>query len=229
MNAFLSDQRTVVAVGIGVLLVTGVAGVGVLGAQASWSTSRAPTVDGPPGVQSEGNESGATVTPNQTIEAMNAAENETNGTVVGAQLAGRGNGGLEQSTFVYELDVLTGNGTQLLAEVYAENATVIGVESANESDGVLGDLFGSDDELPDDARNLSSLRPATEAVRLAVNETGADRANRTVTEVSLGSRNDTRVYTVTLLEQNGDQREVVVAADEGEGGVVTTDPQNGMG
>jgi uncharacterized membrane protein YkoI len=155
---------------------------------------------------------------------MQTVENQTNGTVIGAQLSGQGNGGLERSTFVYEFDVLADNGTRLVAEVYAENATVIGVETANESGGFLEDLFGSDEEATDEARNASSLSSAAEAVKLAVNETDTERANQIITEVKLGSQNETLVYTVTMFDPEGEPREVVVAAEKSSDGVVTTDP-----
>lgn len=227
MNAFTRTRQTAVAVGIGVLLLVGSVGVGAL--NAGPSSPVRPTIasvaDGGVATQNQSEDNASAVPPNRTTEAMRAVENRTNGTVVGAQLRGEGSGELQRSTFVYELDVLAANGTLLTAEVYAENATVIGVETANQS-GVLGDLFGSDDGVPDAARNASSLRSAAEVVGLAVNETDSARTNETVTEVELGTRNGSLVYTVTLLSPGGEPREIVVAARRGTGGVVTTDPQN---
>ncbi|NEU55956.1 hypothetical protein [Halorussus sp. MSC15.2] len=146
--------------------------------------------------------------------------------MVGARLRGEGGGELQRSTFVYEIDALAANGTLLTVEVYAGNATVIDTTRANESGGILGDLFGSNDGVPDEARNTSSLRSAAEAVGLAVNQTESDPANQTVTEVKLGTRNDSLVYTVTLFAPGGEPREIVVAAKKGGDAVVTTDPQS---
>ncbi|WP_137284961.1 PepSY domain-containing protein [Halorussus salinisoli] len=234
MNTFTIARPTVVAVGIGILLVVGAVGGGAVGVEAldaeqnsTVKQTTAATAGGAVAVQNESDGNDSTVPPNQTVEAMRAVENRTNGTVVGARLRGEEDAELEAAVFVYELDVLTANGTSLVAEVYAGNATVIGVEEANESDGVLGDLFESDDGVPDEARNASSLRSATEAVRLAVNETEAERANQTVTAVELGTRDDAPVYTVTLFESGGEPREIVVSAERGaDDDIVTTDPES---
>lgn len=225
MNPFTSNRSVAVAVGVGLVVggLLAVVAAGTLGVAATTQHTVGVT-DGAVEAQ-ETSENESVVAPNQTVEAMRAAENRTNGTVVGAQLGGQGDSGFGQSKFVYEFDVLADNGTYLVAEVHATNATVIGVEAGNESDSFLDDVFGSEGGVPDEARNASSLRSAADAVELAVNETEAQRANQSVTEVRLGSQNDTLVYTVSLLEPGGEPREIVVAANESEGGIVTTDPQ----
>lgn len=226
MNAQILTRWTVVAVGF-IVVIGGVGGAfGAPGMDTSATTQQTSATNEVVEAQSDENESG--IPPNQTIKAMQAAENETNGTVIGATLSGQENGGLERSTFVYEFDVLAENETRLVAEVYAENATVIGVEAANESDGFLDDLFASeegvtDEDATDEARKTSSLLSATEAVERAVNETDAEPMNQTVTEVKLGSQNDTLVYTVTMFEPGGEPIEVVVGAQNDSEGVVTTD------
>lgn len=229
MSAFTIRRSTFAAVGVSVLLVVGaVTGAAVGGAafdaEASGATPQSDAAaDSIIDAQDE-SDNNTTVPANQTVESMRAVENQTNGTVVGARLSGEGDGELTRSTFVYEFDVLADNGTRLVAEVYAGNQTVIGVEASNESDGFLSDLFGSDEGVPDEARNVSSLRSGIEAVQIAVNETETDRANVTVTDLTLGTRNESLVYTVTLFEQGGEPREIVVAAEKGADGVVTTDP-----
>jgi uncharacterized membrane protein YkoI len=229
MSAFTIRRSTFVAVGVSVLLVVGAVAGGTVGtafeAEASGATPQSDAAaDRIIDVQEESDDNNTTVPANQTVESMRAVENRTNGTVVGARLSGDGNGELTRSTFVYEFDVLADNGTRLVPEVYAGNQTVIGVEASNESDGFLSDLFGSDEGVPDEARNLSSLRSGIEAVQIAVNETENDPANVTVTKVTLGRQNDSLAYTVTLFEQGGEPREIVVAAEKGTDGVVTTDP-----
>lgn len=228
MKAFTITHSTALAVGIAILLVASTVGGG-----ATFHTEPSSTVerttpaaaDGAVALQNE-SDNASTVPSNQTIEAIRTAENRTNGTVVGARLRGVGDGELQRSTFVYQFDALAANGTLLTVEVYAENATVISTTQANESGDILGDLFGSNDGVPDEARNTSSLRSAAEAVRLAVNQTESDPANQTVTEVKLGTRNDSLVYTVTLFAPGGKPREIVVAANNGTDGIVTTDPQS---
>ncbi|WP_128476342.1 hypothetical protein [Halorussus pelagicus] len=233
MSAFIIRRSTFVAVGLGVLLVVGAVAGGVVagafdaGASDETLQPDADTADravGAVGLQNESDGNDTTVSPNQTFDAMRTVENRTNGTVVGARLTGEGNSELAQSTFVYELNVLAANGTRLVAEVYASNQTVIGVEASNESDGFFDDLLGSDDGVPDEARNASSLRSGIEAVRVALNETEAAPENSSVTKLALGTRDDSLVYTVTILEPGGESREIVVAATKGADGVVTTDP-----
>lgn len=224
MNPVTTARWTVVAVGLAVV----VGGVGALGADASAPTPRTPATD--EAVEAQGSQNDSAISPNQTIEAIRAVENRTNGTVIGAELRGQGSE-LDRSTFAYELDVLADNQTRLVAEVYAGNASVIGVETANESDGLLDDLLSSDEgatdgEATDAARNASSLRSAAAAVEIAANQTDAERSNLTVTGVALGSRNDTLVYNVTMLEAGGEPREIVVSAERDSGGVVTTDPED---
>lgn len=224
-------RSKIVLVGIAVLLVVGTIGVEALDGRAS-DTSQQTAVDdgkavtvGEAELQNESDENESSVPPNRTIEAFEATENQTNGTVIGARLRGKEDAELGSTQFVYELDVLAANGTHFVAELYAANATVIGVESANDSDGFFENLFGSDDGVPEKARNVSELRSATDAVRLAANETEAERANQTVTEVKLDVQNETLVYRVSLVDADGEPHEVIVAADEDEGDIVTTDPK----
>lgn len=231
----LSRRSKIVSVGIGILLVVGAIGVGAVDGRASDTGPHPAVGDGEANtdgeaatvgvveLQNESSENESAVPPNRTIEALRATENQTNGTVIGARLKGEETAELGSAEFAYELDVLAANGSHLVAEVYAANATVIGVESANDSDGFFEDLFGSDDGVPEEARNANELRSATEAVRLAANETEAERANQTVTEVKLDVQNETLVYRVTLVDADGEPHEVLVAANEG--GVVTTGPQ----
>lgn len=218
-------QSAVVLVGIGVLLVAGAVGWGAIGAESSGGAVPAPDGDGPTELQNESDGNESVITSNQTVEALLAAENRTNGTVFEARLSGEPGGGLNESAFVYELDVLAENGSHLVVQVYAANATVIGFEPANDSDGVFAEIFGSSDDVPEGARDASELRSAAEALRLAVNETGPDTENLTVTQVMLETRDDELLYRVQQFDPGGERREVLVAATgEGEE-VVTTDPE----
>ena len=235
-----------VLVGVVVLLVAGAVGWGPIGTQSSGADSPTAAGDERADLQNEsdGNENGndgdengsdgnqnesggneSVITPNQTIEALEAVENQTNGTVFRARLSGEPGSDLDESEFVYELDVLAENGTHLVAEVYAANATVVGVESANDSDGIFADLFGSSDDVPDAVREADDLRSATDAVRLAVNETGAEESNRTITQVVLETHEESPVYRIQQFDPSGNPQEILVAAT-GDDGVVTTDPQS---
>jgi uncharacterized membrane protein YkoI len=228
MNTVTIARWTVVAVGF-VVVVGGVGvALGGFGTDASVSPPQTAADDEAVEAQNESEENESVIESNKTIEAMRTAENQTNGTVIGAQLSGQGAGGLERSTFVYEFDVLADNGTRLVAEVYAENATVIGVKATNESDGFLNDIFGSDEgatdgESAEEARNASSLLSAAEAVELAANETEAERRNQTATEVRLSPMNESLVYNVTMIEPGGESRVVIVSAENKSEGVITTE------
>lgn len=224
MGVSPTRQSAVVLVAIGVLLVGGAVAWGVIGAESSGPGAPTAADDERAEQQNESDGNESVITSNQTVEAFQAVENRTNGTVFGARLSGEMSGDLDQSEFVYELDVLAENGSHLVAEVYAANATVAGVESTNDSDGFFANLFRSSDDVPDEARNTDELRSATDAVRLAANET--DGENQTVTRVVLETRNDTLVYRVQQFESGGDRREVIVAATGDEDDVVTTDPQS---
>ena len=226
MNTVTTARWTIIAIGF-VVVVGGVGvSLGGFGTDASVSTPQTAADDEAAETQNESEES--VIEPNKTIEAMRTAENRTNGTVIGAQLSGQGAGGLERSTFVYEFDVLADNGTPLVAEVYADNATVIGVKATNESDGFLNDIFGSDEgatggESTEEARNVSSLLSAAEAVELAANETEAERRNQTTTEVRLSPMNESLVYNVTMIEPGGESRVVIISAENKSEGVITTE------
>lgn len=224
--------------GIVVALVVGTVGVGAvvggpIGAEPTDDAPQAGTVGeseaeksgaGDSSVrQDESDGNGSVITPNETIESLQAVENRTNGTVFRARLSGEPGNDLDRSEFVYELDVLAPNGSHIVAEVYAANATVISVEPANASDGFFTDLFGESDDVPGEVREAGDLRSATDAIRLAVDETDAAAENRTVTQVVLETQNETLVYRVQQFDPSGDPQEVVVAAESDADDAVTTD------
>jgi uncharacterized membrane protein YkoI len=202
-------------------------------------------VAGTSAVQAEDDEQAAVVS---IVETMEAAENETRGTVVGAEregdfgiLEGAGEGtpaGVEETppgaeggtvdpddlrSLQYSVDVLLDNGTQLDVSVNAANGSVVEVSEVGE--GFLADIFGQDD-VPDRPLNLSAMRSAIDAVELAQNETGA---TETVTEVRLNERDDIEgrdellVYEVQLETAEGERTTVLVAAFEAEGDVIETE------
>lgn len=233
----LSKKVFAIAV-VGVLLV----GV-VSGTVASVAASPAPanSVQDETATETQ-EESGAESQVVSIVEAMEAAQNETNGTAVGAEQQGdfsvlQGGGaetpaGADESpagaegdlsSLQYNVDVLLDNGTQLEVAVNAANGSVVDVSEADE--GFLAGIFGEDD-VPDRPLNLSAMYTASEAVELAQNETGDDA---TVTAVNLNERediaeregvNETLVYEVQMTRGEGEEITVVVAAFEAEGGVI---------
>lgn len=221
-----SGKSNVAALGVGAVVVLAVVGGVAVGS--------ATTAGGPTG-EADGNAVGAqdgskpAVSINQTVQAMEVAQNRTNGTVVGTQLKKEGNTALDEGNLVYEVDVLQADGTHLSVDVDAANGTVIGVESEGKSKEFFESVFGNQDEVPDESLDVSTLRPATDAVQIAVNNTQSDEptGRRTVTEVELEFQNDTLVYEVELEDVDGERRDVVVHAKKGQGGVITTEPQEG--
>jgi hypothetical protein len=233
-GASFTRRSAVVLVGIGVLLVAGAVGWGAIGTESTGAESTdvetetagaesAELQDEGDGNETDGNAS--VISSNQTIDSLRAVENRTNGTVFRARLSGEPSSDLDESEFVYELDVLAENGTHLVVEVYAANTTVIAVTPANDSEGFFADLFGSSDDVPDEVREADDLRSATDAVRLAMNETDAAAENRTITQVVLATQNETLVYSIQQFDPSGEPQEIIVAATGDGDDAVTTDPK----
>jgi hypothetical protein len=105
------------------------------------------------------------------------------------------------------------------------NTTVIAVTPANDSEGFFADLFGSSDDVPDEVREADDLRSATDAVRLAMNETDAAAENRTITQVVLATQNEKLVYSIQQFDPSGEPQEIIVAATGDGDDAVTTDPK----
>lgn len=174
----------------------------------------------------DGNETTEEGQQNETIpitEALNAAAEETNGTVVGAQL-GSGDGGIlggggDQS--VYTVDSLLDNGTHIETQVNATNGSVVSSEQAD--DGFLEGVFG-EDNVPEDPVNLSAIYNATEAVELAQNETDQ---NGTVTQVTLATGDDNENLTYEVQMAGPDDQETTVVVDAMQDGEGVIDVQNG--
>lgn len=215
----VTGRRTLWVVGVGVLLALGALG-GVAGGDSAAGVDGQPetTGDGVAAVQEENNTTNVTV---PIVDALGAAENETNGTAVGARLTRKGSiTDLERPTRVYEVDVLTGNGTHFVVDVNATNGTVHAVAPAENETGFFESLFEDETGVPDERVDLDAIRSGSEAVELARNETGT---NRTVTEVALESRNGTLVYTVETVTGEGARSTVVVAANPDDGDVLETE------
>lgn len=225
---------------VGVLGVAGV-GPGVVADAASVGDSSDEPTDAGPAQQNangttteagEGNgttESGeANATTNVTIpvtEAMSTAQNETAGIAVGAELTRDTNvTDLERPTMVYEVDVLLDNNSVVAVDVNATDGSVREVRRTGNDTGLLEGLLGGDDGVPRKQANASSIRSAVEAVELLRNQTGV---NATVTTVELGEQDGQLRYTVETVSAEGIQSTAVIAANPDEGGVLTTQADEG--
>lgn len=231
-----ASGREFLSVGVGVLLVLSALGGVAQGSVASNADASVDSaVDGSPlAVQDGGNnttQEGVNNTTDVTISivrAMETAQNETNGTSVGAELKQKGNvTELERPSRVYEVDVLAANGTHFVVDVNATDGSVRQVQMSDNETGFFEGLFGDDEEeVPDRNVNLSEIRSGGEAVALVQNET---EDNRTVTTVGLTSRNGTLVYDIELVTEEGARSTVSVAADPAEGGVLSNETTEGDG
>lgn len=222
----------ILPVGVGVLLVLSALGGVAQGSVASNADASVDSaVDGSPlAVQDGANnttvQQGVNNTTDVTISivrAMETAQNETNGTSVGAELKRKGNvTDLERPSRVYEVDVLAANGTHFVVDVNATDGSVRQAQTSDNETGFFEGLLGNDDEdeVVDRNVNLSEIRSGGEAVEVAQNET---EDNRTVTTVELTSRNETLVYDIELVTEEGARSTVSVAADPADGDVLSNE------
>lgn len=217
-----ASRGEVLSVGVGVLLVLSALGGVSQGSVASTAEASAgPAVDGPPFAVQEGENDTSNVTI-PIVGAMETAQNETNGTSVGAELRRKGNlTELERPSLVYEVDVLAANGTHFVVDVNATDGSVRQVQMSDNETGFFENLLGDDEgEVPDRNVDLSAIRSGGDAVALIQNETDG---NRTVATVELTSRNGTLVYDVELVTEEGARSTVSVAANPAEGGVLSNE------
>lgn len=175
------------------------------------------------------------------LEAMETAQNETNGTAVGVQREQVGEGG--DAVAVYAVKVVKGNQTQddraqneqiiLTVRVNATNGSVLGTETETGEGGLFEGDEDAEDVAVSDTLNLSTLRSAVNATRIATN--GSAQDNLTIHGVSLelrdletGNASTTAlVYVVDVENVNGGRANVIVSARKGREGVITVEPQQG--
>ena len=216
------NQQELLALGVGILLILGVVGIAhntdAVSIVDSPHEESSPETSGDRGAVATEGDSATNVTVS-AVQAMRTAQNETGGTAVGIQLKQVGNAtDLERPVQAYEVDVLTGNRTHDVVDIYASNGTVRRVVAEENETESLENLFEDEDEVPDERPNATAIRSGIEAVQLAWNETGS---KRTVAEVELNPRNETLVYSVDLVTTEGSRSTVVVAAYPSEGGVLS--------
>lgn len=216
----LTSDRGLLTVGLVVLLaLSALSGVPLSSSAPSADASARPAGDGPASVQEgENNTTNVTIS---VVRAMETARNETNGTPIGAELTRKGNvTDLERPSRVYEVDVLSTNGTRFLVDVNATDGSVVRVQTPDDETGFFEGLFGDEDGVQDRDVNVTEIRSGIEAVQLVHNETGD---NRTVTQVELTSRNETLVYEVNVVTEEGARPSILVAAKPSEGGVLSNE------
>lgn len=221
----LTETGIARTLGLGTLLVVGavvVAGVGAADTSVGSGDARtsvgAPPTDAGVAQQETNNTTNVTV---DVAEAMETAENETNGTAVGASLVRKGDvTDLERPTRVYEVDVLLPNETYALVDVNATDGALQQTRVQGNETGILEGVFGDDDELPSERPDPGAIRSGIEAVELVRNETGE---NGTITAVELNADGDRLQYVVEVVSSEGIRSTVIIAADPDEGGILTTD------
>lgn len=213
------NRKELLAVGVGLVLILGVAGVANV--MESVSITERPYES-----HSEASDNGASEATNATvpvIQAMRTAQREAGGTAVEARL-----GQTEYTdepgrpVQVYEVSVLNGSGSATVVDINAENGTVLGRHPAeNQSDGWQS-LFGNETsgEAPSRQLNLDAIRSGPEAIQLVREQSNV---NRTVTQVQVGVRNGTVVYNVQMVTEAGGRSTVTVAAYPDQGGVLSNE------
>lgn len=212
------NRKELLAVGVGLVLIFGVAGVA--------SVTESVSITERP-YESKGNATGQrdSGTMNATVSVMRAmqmAQNETDGIAVETRLRQERNvSGSERPVQIYEVMVLNGSGSPTIVDVSAANGTILRRYPAESRSDDWRSLLEnqSSGETPNQRLNLDAIRSGQEAVQLARSE---GNANMTVTEVVLGSRNGTVVYNVRMVTKTGARSTVVVAAYPDEGGVLST-------
>lgn len=209
------NRQELLAVGLGLVLIFGVAGVANV-------TDSVSITERP--YESHGEASGGNGATNATIpvvEAMRTAQNQTDGIAIEARLGQETNtNGSERPARIYEVSVVNGSGPPTVVVVSAENGTVLGTHPATNQSDAWRSLLGNqtDNATPSRQLNLDAVRSGPEAVRLARGESGM---NNTVTEVRLESRNGTAVYNVRMVTETGGRSTVIVAAYPERGGVLS--------
>jgi len=159
------------------------------------------------------------------VDAMETAQNETNGTAVGAELGRDTNvTDLERPTRIYRIDVLLPNDTIFVVDVNATDGSVREVRQSENESGLFEGLFGGDEGVPTKQAEASSIRSAIEGVELLRNGTGE---NATVTSVALSEQDGQLRYTIETVSADGIQSTAVVAATPEEGGILTTEAEGG--
>lgn len=220
-----TSDRGLLPVGLGLLLVlSALSGVPLSSATVSADVVAEPADVDPISVQEgENNTTNVTIS---IVQAMESAQNETNRTAIGAELTRDGNvSDLERPTRVYRVDVLAANGTHVIVDVNASDGSVGRVQTPENDTGFFEGLFEDEDEgeeVQNRDVNVTDIRSGVEAAQLVINETDE---NRTITKVELTSQNETLVYEVSVVTEEGAQPSILVAAKPSEGDIIANETE----
>ena len=140
-------------------------------------------------------------------EAINAALEKVPGTVEEVELED------EKGTIVYEIELVSTDGTEHEVKVDAQTGEVLKVEA-------------DDDENEEDAQNQAELAKQAKITEDEAINAALEKVPGTVNEIELEVENGTVVYEIEVLSTDGTEQEVKVDAQTGEVLKVEADDEN---
>ena len=131
-------------------------------------------------------------------EAINAALEKVPGTVGEVELED------EKGTIVYEIELVSTDGTEHEVEVDAQTGEVLKVEADD------------DENEEEDSQNQDKLAKQAKITEDEAINTALEKVPGTVNEIELEVENGTVVYEIEVLSTDGTEQEVIVDAQTGE-------------
>ena len=131
-------------------------------------------------------------------EAINAALEKVPGTVEEVELED------EKGTIVYEIELVSTDGTEHEVEVDAQTGEVLKVEADD------------DENEEEDSQNQAKLAKQAKITEDEAINTALEKVPGTVNEIELEVENGTVVYEIKVLSTDGTEQEVKVDAQTGE-------------
>ena len=132
-------------------------------------------------------------------EAINAALEKVPGTVEEVELED------EKGTIVYEIELVSTDGTEHEVEVDAQTGEVLKVEADDD-----------DENEEEDSQNQAKLAKQAKITEDEAINTALEKVPGTVNEIELEVENGTVVYEIEVLSTDGTEQEVKVDAQTGE-------------
>ena len=133
-------------------------------------------------------------------EAINAALEKVPGTVEEVELED------EKGTIVYEIELVSTDGTEHEVEVDAQTGEVLKVEADDDDE----------ENEEEDSQNQAELAKQAKITEDEAINTALEKVPGTVNEVELEDENGTMVYEIEVLSTDGTEQEVKVDAQTGE-------------
>ena len=134
-------------------------------------------------------------------EAINAALEKVPGTVEEVELED------EKGTIVYEIELVSTDGTEHEVEVDAQTGEVLKVEADDDDDG---------ENEEEDSQNQAKLAKQAKITEDEAINMALEKVPGTVNEIELEVENGTVVYEIEVLSTDGTEQEVKVDAQTGE-------------